>query len=160
MEGKSPGFEQSDFCFVPDAETVYKLVRIIQRHGDGFMTVSDLDNSSRQSRVKEELATPVGSVQELDHPPQDLIKLQYVNRPAILHTLRSRFMNDQIYTSIGQILVALNPFKWIKGIYDTDVKEKYKNRLYNLSDNPHIFAIAHDAFADLNTGQNQSMIIR
>lgn len=68
-------------------------------------------------------------------------------------------MQDLIYTSIGQILVALNPFKWIKGIYDADVKEKYKNRIYNLSDNPHIFAIAHDAYTDLNMGQSQSMII-
>jgi myosin heavy subunit len=150
----------SNYCFINDPETVYKLVKIISRNVvDKTLTVADYDNPSKQVKVKEDTTIPVGSIEELENPPADLIKLQYVNRPGILHTLRSRFMHDLIYTSIGQILVALNPFKWIKGIYDTDVKEKYKTRVYNLSDNPHIFAIAHDAYTDLNLGQNQSMII-
>lgn len=34
-------------------------------------------------------------------------------RASILHTLRYRFHQDCIYTSIGPILVAINPFKWI-----------------------------------------------
>ena len=62
--------------------------------------------------------------------------------------------------SIGPILVALNPFKWIPGIYDENVKEEYKIRKRNLSDQPHVFAIAHDAFIDLSLGKNQSLIIR
>jgi myosin-5 len=149
MEGKSLG-STTNYCFINDTETVYKLVKIIQRNkDDGTLTVCDIDNSSRQTRVKEDSTTPVGSIEELEHPPSDLIKLQYVNRPGILQTLRSRFMNDLIYTSIGQILVAINPFKWIAGIYDTSMKEKYRSTIFNLSDNPHIFAIAHDAFIDL-----------
>lgn len=160
MEGKSLGGDSSQYCFIPDVETVYKLVRIVRRNNDGTITIAEIENSSKQLQVKEDTTTPVGSIEELEHPPEDLIKLQHVNRPGILHTLRSRFMNDKIYTSIGQILVALNPFKWIKGIYDVEVKEKYKRRIFNLSDNPHIFAIAHDAFTDLSTGQSQSMIIR
>ena len=58
-------------------------------------------------------AISIGSMEEIEDPPSDLIKLEFVNRAAILQTLRSRFDKDLIYTSIGPILVALNPFKWI-----------------------------------------------
>jgi myosin heavy subunit len=100
------------------------------------------------------------SLPEHDNPPDDLIKLQNVNRPGILHALHSRFVKDRIYTSIGPILVALNPFKWIPGIYEEEVKEKYKFNQYNLSENPHVFAVAHGAYSDLTFGKDQSLIIR
>ena len=45
----------------------------------------------------------------MTEPPTDLIKLTDVNRASILHSLRLRFQRDQIYTSVGPILVALNP---------------------------------------------------
>jgi myosin heavy subunit len=154
------------YCFVPDTETVFKLVKVIERNeSDQTLIVVAYQEAGGKSvnttpiRVKEEVAVAVGSLEELESPPADLIKLQYVHRPGILHTLRSRFYKDHIYTSIGQILVALNPFKWIPGIYDQQMMARYKNREYNLSDQPHVFAISHDAFRDLSLGQNQSLII-
>lgn len=152
--------EASDYYFVPDVETIFKLVRIASRTKDTF-TVVDVEGGKKQPyQVKASDCIPAGSMQELEHPPDDLIKLQHVNRPGILHTLRSRFHHDRIYTSIGPILVALNPFKWIHGIYDEEVKLKYKNNEFNLSDNPHVFAVAHDAYSDLSFGKDQSLIIR
>lgn len=93
--------------------------------------------------------------------PADLIKLTEVTRPAILETLRARFVEDLIYTSIGPILVSVNPFKWIAGIYGEALMQQYVDGTMNLSDNPHVFAIANDAYADLaETAKNQSLIIR
>lgn len=144
-----------------DPDLVFKLVKINERQSNGTLVVSDFDSSStKQTRVPEQDTIPVHSIDELENPPTDLIKLQHVHQATILHTLRSRFSKDQIYTSIGPILVALNPFKWIPGIYDDPVKNRYKSREWNLSDNPHVFAIAHDSFSDLQYGENQSMIIR
>eukprot|EP01033_Poteriospumella_lacustris_P012546 gene12547-8968_t len=148
------------FCFMKDPDLVFKLVKINERQSNGTLVVSDFDSSStKQTRVPEQDTIPVHSIDELENPPTDLIKLQHVHQATILHTLRSRFSKDQIYTSIGPILVALNPFKWIPGIYDDPVKNRYKSREWNLSDNPHVFAIAHDSFSDLQYGENQSMII-
>ena len=76
---------------------------------------------------------------------------------------QSQYHDDLIYTRIGpmSILVALNPFKWIAGVYDEEVKDKYKSKQFNLSENPHVFATAHDAYSDLELlGLNQSLIIR
>ena len=37
--------------------------------------------------------------------------LPAVNEPMILRTLERRFANDEMYSSIGNILVSVNPFK-------------------------------------------------
>ncbi len=69
-------------------------------------------------------------------------------------------MKDLIYTSIGPILVALNPFKWITGVYGEEIMVLYKQKERNLSEDPHVFAVADEAYSDLYLGQNQSLIIR
>jgi myosin heavy subunit len=148
------------FVFIPDEKEVFAIAEIVQRHQDKGEATVALKNSSRTAVVKYSNMTAIGSMDELDNPPSDLIKLIYVHRPGILHTLRSRFLQDQVYTSIGPILVALNPFKWIPGVYEESVMLKYKSREANLSENPHVFAVSQDAYSDLYMGQNQSLIIR
>ena len=44
----------------------------------------------------------------------------------MLENLQARFAREVIYTYVGDILVAINPFKWIKGIYDVSVMEQCK----------------------------------
>jgi len=39
--------------------------------------------------------------------------MDQVNHPAIIDTLRRRYRSDKIYTGIADILVAMNPFKWL-----------------------------------------------
>lgn len=153
---------QSDkYCFLPDDKEVFKIVEILERNVEkSQLIVRDLGQSSAPSKtVPLTDAIPVGSLDEIEDPPSDLIKLDFVHGAAILQTLRSRFEKDFIYTSIGPILVALNPFKWIPGIYDEAVMQKYKNEEFNMSENPHVFAVSHEAYSDLYFGQNQSLII-
>ena len=45
----------------------------------------------------------------------DLSKMIDIFSGSILHVLRGRFGRDDIYTRLGQILIALNPFKQISG---------------------------------------------
>ena len=44
-------------------------------------------------------------------PTADLVTLPSVDEAMILHNLQRRFAADEIYTSIGSILISLNPFK-------------------------------------------------
>lgn len=152
----------TSYCYVPDEKEVFSVAQIISKtvnEKETILLVQDV-NSKRQFSVKEATTVAVGSLEELQNPPSDLIKLIHVHRPGILHTLKSRFQKDEIYTSIGPILVAVNPFKWIKGVYDEAVMSKFKSKESNLSDNPHVFAVADEAYSDLYLGQNQSLIIR
>ena len=55
----------------------------------------------------------------------DLIGLTHLHEPAILHALRLRYDADVIYTSTGPILLAINPFKVMGGVYGTGLMELY-----------------------------------
>ena len=56
----------------------------------------------------------------------DLIRLTHLHEPAILHSLRVRYDEDVIYTSTGPILIAINPFKKMEGLYGEEVMERYR----------------------------------
>lgn len=146
------------YCFIPDEKEIFKVAQILSNTEKDLIVKDVADN--RQLTINESLVVPIGSLEELHHPPSDLIKLIHVHRPGILHTLKTRFMKDLIYTSIGPILVALNPFKWITGVYGEEIMVLYKQKERNLSEDPHVFAVADEAYSDLYLGQNQSLIIR
>ena len=154
--------QEARYCFVPDSKEVFIICSVMGTSSDNTtVTLREVSGSvSRTLTSKASDVVPIISMQELDSPPSDLIKLIHVNRPAILHTLRTRFLRDCIYTSIGSILVALNPFKWIPNLYDEANMVSYNRGEINLSDAPHVFAVSHEAFQDLHLGINQSLIIR
>jgi myosin heavy subunit len=46
-------------------------------------------------------------------PADDMVTLGDLHEAALLHNIRLRFYNDDIFTYIGPILVAANPYKMI-----------------------------------------------
>ena len=42
---------------------------------------------------------------------EDMVSLGDMNNAALLHNLRLRYWNDDIFTYIGPILIAVNPYK-------------------------------------------------
>lgn len=58
----------------------------------------------------------------------DLIGLTHLHEPAILHALRLRYDADIIYTSTGPILLAINPFKSMPGVYGKVLMELYRQQ--------------------------------
>ncbi|CAH0493481.1 unnamed protein product [Peronospora farinosa] len=87
---------------------------------------------------------------ELYHTVQDLTKLVHLHEPAILQVLKHRFFHGEIYTSTGQILVAMNPFRRL-ALYSDDIKDQY----YKLGGDaeadksflsPHVYSVADKAF--------------
>lgn len=147
------------YCFVPDPLDLFKPYRVIRKHGTDEISVADINNSHIIKNVQIKDVVPITDLSDIQEPPCDLIKLTEVNRPGILHALRHRFKSDFIYTSVGPILVALNPFKWIPGLYDEELIRQYYRGELNLSKNPHVFAITHETFLGLQSGYNQSLII-
>eukprot|EP00966_Prymnesium_polylepis_P253384 5856287-Prymnesium_polylepis.1 len=73
----------------------------------------------------------------------DHCQLMYLSQPTLLENTKQRYMLDQIYTCVGDILVAVNPFKRITGLYDTSVMAQCRGkRLYNAACGPHVFLIS------------------
>ncbi|CAE7766969.1 XI-B [Symbiodinium sp. CCMP2592] len=55
----------------------------------------------------------------------DLCQLTHLHEPAVLSSLQNRFDIDKIYTFTGPILIALNPFKGIPGLYDEEAQLQF-----------------------------------
>uniref|UniRef100_UPI00398EA2C2 unconventional myosin-IXAa isoform X2 n=1 Tax=Pristiophorus japonicus TaxID=55135 RepID=UPI00398EA2C2 len=96
-------------------------------------------------------------------PPQqkdynDLCNLPDLNEKALLDNLRNRFKQEKIYTYVGTILIAINPFKFLP-IYNPKYVKVYDNHQLGKLE-PHIYAIADVAYhAMLQRKKNQCIVI-
>lgn len=111
---------------------------------------------------KRDTSGQYGTVQEFLTPQhedmKDLCSLAVINEASILETLRCRFYKNQIYTYASNILVTVNPFKFLP-IYNPKYLQRYENCILG-KEEPHIFAIADAAFrAMLNKQTNQCIVI-
>ena len=91
----------------------------------------------------------------------DMVKLESVNIPSILHNVRERFKEDLFMTNIGDILVLVNPYKWIDSYYTMDVVAKFAGKSLDGGDDesnedPHIFGIAAAAYRGITLAQRQN----
>ena len=80
---------------------------------------------------------------------EDMSSLVDLHEGAILYNIKIRYkaptIPSGIYTYIGSILSAVNPYKDMGALYHNDLITKYNKRpLGELP--PHIFAIANEAY--------------
>uniref|UniRef100_K7F9J3 MYO5B protein n=1 Tax=Pelodiscus sinensis TaxID=13735 RepID=K7F9J3_PELSI len=145
--------------WVPDAQEVWKPAELTKGYeeGDGCLHLRLQDGS--------ELTCPVGPQLPFLRNPDylsgenDLVALSYLHEPAVLHTLRARFLEtNTIYTYCGIILVAINPYKPLP-IYEEPVIYAYSGQCMGDMD-PHIFAVAEEAYRQMSRySRDQSLII-
>jgi myosin heavy subunit len=87
----------------------------------------------------------------------NLIDLDDQGEGPVLHCVKKRYTNDSIYTYIGTILIAINPYKTLP-IYSLSMMKNYQAS-FNTQP-PHVFAIAAEAYQRLLDEKiNQSVII-
>jgi len=86
----------------------------------------------------------------------DLCSLPDLNEKTLLNNLKQRFYTDKIYTYVGTILIAINPFTFFP-IYNPKYVTMYQGRPMNELP-PHIFAIADAAFTTMVSTQSDQCI--
>eukprot|EP00957_Ditylum_brightwellii_P187891 14306152-Ditylum_brightwellii.AAC.1 len=59
----------------------------------------------------------------------DMADLPFLHEAAILYNLRERHGNGIPYTRVGDIVVAMNPFQWIDGLYSQEKQAFYSENL-------------------------------
>ncbi|EGB05887.1 hypothetical protein AURANDRAFT_30221, partial [Aureococcus anophagefferens] len=86
----------------------------------------------------------------------DLVQMDQVNHPAIIDTLRRRYRSDKIYTGIADILVAMNPFKWLPVYTPAHVTEYAKG---DQEAPPHPFKTTMNAYNGLRESRCAQAIL-
>ncbi|RHZ80366.1 hypothetical protein Glove_137g32 [Diversispora epigaea] len=98
----------------------------------------------------------------LRNPPlleasDDLTSLSYLNEPAVLHTIKTRYLQHNIYTYSGIVLIAANPFSPVS-LYSQDIINAYSGKRRGELE-PHVFAIAEDAYRCMLREKNNQTIV-
>lgn len=92
----------------------------------------------------------------IDDDIDNLVDLDELSEGAILHHIRKRYFDKLIYTFVGPILVAVNPFENLPIYTEKDIRKA----VYHTNAYPHIFVTAAIAYSQMCAdGSSQSVLI-
>ncbi|XP_075127832.1 myosin-IIIa isoform X2 [Leptodactylus fuscus] len=87
----------------------------------------------------------------------DLATLEVLDENTVTDQLQKRYNRDQIYTYVGDILIAVNPFRSLD-LYSSQHSESYTSAK-RTSNPPHIFAVADIAYQSMVTYNSDQCIV-
>ena len=83
-----------------------------------------------------------------------------IDENACLDVLQRRFTAQKIYTNCGPLLVAVNPYCAIDGLYSPEVLEAHLELMHAEPLEPHVYQMAARAYQKMmETGGNQAVVI-
>ncbi|KAI9315178.1 P-loop containing nucleoside triphosphate hydrolase protein [Dichotomocladium elegans] len=160
-KGTRVWFEDADEAWV-SASAVSKE---ITPQGVKIIFVNDEDDT--REHVYESSFRLLNKSQGADLPPlrnppkmentDDLTSLSYLNEPSVLNTIKTRYLQRSIYTYSGIVLIATNPFARVQ-LYEPDIIQQYSGRRRGELE-PHLFAIAEDAYRCMIREQSNQTIV-
>ncbi|GBG29133.1 Myosin-1 [Hondaea fermentalgiana] len=156
-------FEEGSYVFYPDDDECYVPAKVTSKFspgGKGGAII--LERSNRQIRVPPNVSKHVLPMdkQSLRRWP-DMVVLKQLDNAALLHNIRLRYFEDEIYTSIGSILISVNPYKLVDKLFNPDIVDQYMESGTTINDmDPHIYGIAEHAYASMiSEDLDQSCVI-
>ncbi|NXS61799.1 MYO1A protein, partial [Brachypteracias leptosomus] len=87
----------------------------------------------------------------------DLVLLDPLTEESLLRTLQERFRRGDIYTYIGNVVISVNPYRSLP-IYTPEKVQEYHNCNF-FAVEPHIYAIADDAYRSLRDRDRDQCIL-
>ncbi|XP_033624983.1 unconventional myosin-Va-like isoform X2 [Asterias rubens] len=147
--------------WVRDPELVWKGGELKKDYtiGDKLVDIELDDGGEKSLPLKSKDDLPPLRNPDILIGENDLTSLSYLHEPAVLFNLQERFIrSNAIYTYCGIVLVAINPYQQLP-LYGEDVIYAYRGQDMGSMD-PHIFAVAEEAFRKMSRfDQNQSIIV-
>ncbi|KYO21219.1 guanine nucleotide binding protein (G protein), beta 5a isoform B [Alligator mississippiensis] len=153
-------YTQYNRVWIPDSEEVWQSAEITKNYRTGERVLHlRLEDGTELAYSVDPTALPPLRNPDILVGENDLTALSYLHDPAVLHNLKVRFVESKlIYTYSGIILVAMNPYKQLP-IYGDAIIHAYSGQ--NMGDmDPHIFAVAEEAYKQMaRNNKNQSIIV-
>lgn len=116
--GKSDTLGSSDW----GKENLYQPVSVIKEI-DGIYTVK-----LPTGEITRLNGSRVSSMNKQDNEGiPDILSLDEFSEMSFVHSVRTRYKRDEIYTFVGPILISINPYKSIKNMYAETMMAKYHN---------------------------------
>eukprot|EP00759_Apiculatamorpha_spiralis_P052173 PhF_6_TR561/c1_g1_i1/m.546/K10357/MYO5; myosin V len=97
----------------------------------------------------------------MEEDVNDLLNLTVLHDSTLLTCLKLRYAKDIVYTNIGAIVVAFNPFNFKIPWYMDDKMKDYLAEGDTIDKNlPHSWAVAHNTYYEMrNDRQNQCILV-
>lgn len=98
----------------------------------------------------------------------DLVEMKYLHEPGVLTNLISRHEDGKPYTRSRDVVISINPFRWLHHLYNERNQQIYADKLiWQIAEKdprqdlePHIYEVSALAYAEMAfQGKNQSIII-
>jgi len=100
---------------------------------------------------------------------RDMCDLPSLHEAAILYNLKYRHEDLQPYTRVGDIVIAMNPFRWLDGLYSSQKMASYVSKLIDDVDTsgdsksglePHVYEVSALSYRGLAVdGCQQSILV-
>jgi hypothetical protein len=120
-----------------------RLSKDIVRYRDELGKISDISSSKTVSYHSSHIL-----------PLDNLCDIHFAHEGPVVNLLREKFLGNNIYTYVGNILISINPYAAIENLYDApfnyltfDSITKMSARVANAA--PHIYSVANSALMDL-----------
>mmetsp|Transcript_101254 Transcript_101254/g.179895 ORF Transcript_101254/g.179895 Transcript_101254/m.179895 type:complete len:1387 (+) Transcript_101254:70-4230(+) len=132
----------------------------VDAHRDSFFVASSDNDPSQggQTSVRRSDVRPCYDIGP-HRTFQDNTEMVHLDDANILDNLRRRYMKDLIYTYTANVLLAVNPYKPLPGLYTKETMDMYRGKNQGTLP-PHPYAIADVAYRQLaRDRKNQALVI-
>jgi len=159
----------NNFYWIADDDDAYIPVKCIEDHpNDDVISFQLLDSNKILKRSRSSIVG--GLAPSFDYTvkgvPNDLVNSNDISEASILWSLKQRFLSGLIYTSIGPVIVAINPYRNIQGLYSAETLHLYTKSLepdksiaLSFIAPPHIWTVARAAYVNLRANKTKQSII-
>ena len=158
---RNSAFDRDEWVFAPDktGDKAWVPGRVVGAK-DGPTVALELETGGRVEVTQKEFRGMEVCGSSMNTDLDNLVDLDAFSEGSILHHVRKRFLEDRIYTHVGSILVAVNPFQRLPGIYD-DSQIKYYTMNVHSSDPPppHVYGTSALAFDSLRSGKGSQSVL-
>ena len=121
-----------------------------KKSGKDMCVLTLTDEPTTQLKVLAENTATYNASHKTDF--KDVTRMDDLHEAPMMHLLRRRYEQNMIYTEAGDVLISVNPYEDIEGLYDMPLSDSFAKQ-------PHVFNVSQRAFLQLNETHGNQVIL-